>query len=94
MCSTLTFGRLRPQDRLRQREGNTVCTALTRSTSAEPRTSARPGSARIGRNGSLGGGNSGRCETRVDDAHGEEETEDIGLHHEMAAIDQYSDEIG
>lgn len=59
MCSTLTFGRLRPQDCLRQREGNTVCTALTRSTCAEPRSSARPGSGRTGRNGSLGGGNSG-----------------------------------
>lgn len=59
MCSTFTFGRLRPQEGLRQREGNTVCAALTRSTSAEPRTSARPDSARIGRNGSPGGGNSG-----------------------------------
>lgn len=63
MCSMLTFGGLRPQDCLRQREGNTVCTALTRSTCAEPRSSARPGSARTGRNGSLGGGNSGDVRT-------------------------------
>ena len=40
------------------REGNTVCATLTRSTSAEPRSSARPDSARIGRNGSPGGGTS------------------------------------
>ena len=44
---------------------------------------------RITRRSKLGG-----CENRVDDAHGEEETEDIGLHHEMAAIEQYCDEIG
>lgn len=44
---------------------------------------------RITRRWKLGG-----CENRADDAHGEEETEDIGLHHEMAAIEQYCDEIG